>query len=165
MQNGSKPRRGCSKGKDCEYYHPPLCKNGLRSGKCKKDCKFHHIKGTLFVDEWPEIDQEMEHRQILISKPDSFNNKGKNHQKLTTRIKPKSATSYAQVAGRHIWQADKEQSTDGTMNSNIGQTSETVRNFQELREIIQQMQSQIQSMMSIHTPARTKQCPCRMNYH
>ena len=54
---------------------------------------------TEFVDEWPERDQEMEHRQILNSKVGSSNNKRKNHKKMTSRIRPKSETSsYAQVA-------------------------------------------------------------------
>ena len=43
--NGVNQRNGCSKGKDCKYYHPKLCWSYNKSGKCsKKDCQFYHHK-------------------------------------------------------------------------------------------------------------------------
>ena len=39
--------RGCTKGSECSYYHPILCRNSLRYRKCTNpQCTFSHLKGT-----------------------------------------------------------------------------------------------------------------------
>lgn len=40
--------KGCKKGSNCGYYHPPLCKFSVRSRKCTNDkCTYPHLKGTV----------------------------------------------------------------------------------------------------------------------
>ena len=47
MRNGNKSGRGCKKGKEYKFFHPPICRNSLKTGMClKKDFRYHHIKST-----------------------------------------------------------------------------------------------------------------------
>ena len=56
-KNGKNGRYGCSKGENCKYYHPVLCKFSLRNRICtNKECTFVHLKGTK--REQPLPDQE-----------------------------------------------------------------------------------------------------------
>jgi len=41
---GSKHVNGCDKGRDCDLFHPIICKFSLRNGKCKNNkCTFVHL--------------------------------------------------------------------------------------------------------------------------
>ena len=45
---GARNPQGCNKGANCQYWHPRLCKESLKSKRCTKDdCSFFHIKGTM----------------------------------------------------------------------------------------------------------------------
>lgn len=38
---------GCTKGDDCKFLHPKLCRNSVLKRYCpNKDCTFHHLKHT-----------------------------------------------------------------------------------------------------------------------
>ena len=44
-------KRGCTKGKECKYFHPTLCKHSVKRRVCTvKDCTFTHLKGTKKYD-------------------------------------------------------------------------------------------------------------------
>ena len=44
---GKNKKGGCTKGTQCQYYHPVLCRNALVNKKCtKENCTFTHLKGT-----------------------------------------------------------------------------------------------------------------------
>ena len=46
QKNGPNGNHGCRKGKQCSYYHPTMCRNGLNDNMClDKNCKFTHIRG------------------------------------------------------------------------------------------------------------------------
>ena len=43
----SRARGGCSKGKDCQYYHPPICRSSEKKREClDPDCDRIHLKHT-----------------------------------------------------------------------------------------------------------------------
>ena len=47
-QHGTRQPRGCNLGKSCSKFHPRMCLNSLRAGKClEQQCRFRHIKGTV----------------------------------------------------------------------------------------------------------------------
>ena len=47
IQHGTRQPRGCKNGTKCKFLHPQMCMNSLRKGKClTQNCKFRHIKGT-----------------------------------------------------------------------------------------------------------------------
>jgi hypothetical protein len=44
---GEKHRHGCNKRKNCDYYHPVLCKYSVRNRICTNlDCTYTHLQGT-----------------------------------------------------------------------------------------------------------------------
>jgi len=44
---GEKHRHGCNKRKNCDYYHPVLCKYSVRNRVCTNlDCTYTHLQGT-----------------------------------------------------------------------------------------------------------------------
>ena len=52
VKEGPTSKRGCNKGKKCEYFHPTLCKYSVKNRRCtNKECSFVHIRGTK---RWPK---------------------------------------------------------------------------------------------------------------
>ena len=48
MTNGNRRQRGCTKGNQCDSYHPKVCNESLKKRLCtNNDCKYPHIQGTL----------------------------------------------------------------------------------------------------------------------
>ncbi|KAL5268486.1 hypothetical protein ACHWQZ_G002380 [Mnemiopsis leidyi] len=46
-KHGENKRSGCTKGEECTYFHPKLCKNSVLKRYCaNRDCSFHHLKHT-----------------------------------------------------------------------------------------------------------------------
>jgi len=46
--NGTNSKFGCKKGKNCEFFHPRLCRDSLKHKHCPaEDCTFAHLRGTL----------------------------------------------------------------------------------------------------------------------
>ena len=44
---GNNKKLGCTKGTECNFFHPVLCRNSLVNRRCVKDeCTFTHLKGT-----------------------------------------------------------------------------------------------------------------------
>ena len=40
-------KKGCKKGKNCQYFHPILCKFSVKDRRCPNDlCTFPHLVGT-----------------------------------------------------------------------------------------------------------------------
>ena len=60
MRNGIKGPFGCQRGKDCEFYHPHMCRESLKFKTCSRDqCKYYHVRGTVKnVPEAPEQQTE-----------------------------------------------------------------------------------------------------------
>ena len=47
MTNGTKGPRGCSKGKECEQFHPKMCPSSIKFREClNESCCLYHVKGT-----------------------------------------------------------------------------------------------------------------------
>ena len=145
MQNGSKPRRGCSKGKDCKFDHPPRCKVALRTGICPKDdCKFHHIRGKKIRDEW--LDKKADNTDAQTSKHRYTGpiKKAKNPSKLIRSNESRNENSYARVVRSKETNTPmgQEQGQDVRLSVNEERTIDG-RDFQMLRQLIQQMQIQL----------------------
>ncbi|KAL5271626.1 hypothetical protein ACHWQZ_G002039 [Mnemiopsis leidyi] len=46
-KHGDNQRLGCTKGNDCKYLHPKLCRNSVLKRYCpNQDCSYHHLKHT-----------------------------------------------------------------------------------------------------------------------
>ncbi|KAL5263425.1 hypothetical protein ACHWQZ_G008708 [Mnemiopsis leidyi] len=44
---GNDKQRGCKNGKECNFFHPKLCKDSVTRRCClNKNCTYHHLKGT-----------------------------------------------------------------------------------------------------------------------
>ena len=54
LKNGNKPGTGCTKGKECKFFHMPLCAGSLKKGSCLEEaCKKHHLPGTTRANSRP----------------------------------------------------------------------------------------------------------------
>lgn len=52
---GSKKKFGCSRGSNCKFLHPVLCKFSVKKKLCiKSDCTYIHLKGTRRKEGEPE---------------------------------------------------------------------------------------------------------------
>jgi len=67
---GTHPKYGCSRGKDCRYWHPRLCRDSMKHKLClKKDtCTFFHLKGTLRAN--PVAQEQADRFDQLTAKTD-----------------------------------------------------------------------------------------------
>ena len=51
IEHGNRGQRGCTKGDNCELFHPKMCHRSLRDRTCiNPSCKFMHVKGTKRSD-------------------------------------------------------------------------------------------------------------------
>lgn len=47
MGNGTRRSGGCTRGKNCKFFHPSICHSSMKEKKCfRENCKFMHLKGT-----------------------------------------------------------------------------------------------------------------------
>lgn len=47
VRHGTKGNQGCNRGDKCRLYHPPACRDSINKGICfNQNCKFLHIRGT-----------------------------------------------------------------------------------------------------------------------
>ncbi|KAG0708047.1 hypothetical protein GWK47_024085 [Chionoecetes opilio] len=62
--NGCEPVRGCKKGKDCVFLHPPICYGSERKREClNMECKRLHLKGTRRYPPYDHQTTEQQTRQ------------------------------------------------------------------------------------------------------
>jgi hypothetical protein len=72
---GTDSRLGCNKGKDCDYYHPILCRNSVRYRRClNAECTFAHLKYTKRYRRnnernRPNNDHRETHESIATNRP------------------------------------------------------------------------------------------------
>ena len=65
IKAGNHKDHGCTKGRDCEFYHPVLCKNSVRYRRCmNQTCTFTHLRFTKRHNRGKEINLSEEDRQI-----------------------------------------------------------------------------------------------------
>ena len=58
---------GCTKGKECKYYHPTLCRHSVKRRVCLVvDCKFTHLKGTKKYDPDLRVNQRSQQNKDHI---------------------------------------------------------------------------------------------------
>ena len=166
MQHGNKRGRGCNKGENCNFFHPPLCKRALKYGKCSTpDCKYHHVKGTDFA---PEYNGETDERSGQKMQPTGMSNRMMPKPEIPPRtdIVPYAVQpSYAAAAKRGIRQIEVTPN-NLTGNRFVGEQEDAIEtNFQDLRQQIQQMQGQMQKILTLYSPPPVvaKQCRCLMS--
>ena len=161
-RHGPNKKHGCTKGKDCQYYHPPLCNNSVKSGICRrKDCHFHHLKGTKFAD---GLDVE-------ISTNNSHKGDPQQRRMASAQIETKPASNERtpiQVLQRpsyaKILTSDRADRRDDVRLEE--QFENNSQNFLELSCQIQKIQAQIQEIMKLNQNrvAGTKTCRCQIMY-
>ena len=50
LTHGNKGPRGCTRGSQCDKFHPKMCPTSLKNGEClRESCKLRHVKGTRRV--------------------------------------------------------------------------------------------------------------------
>ena len=83
---GNHKKLGCTKGAECKFFHPVLCRNSLVNRRCvKEECTFTHLKGTK---RHPESDDTPEEQTVP---------KGENPQSRPSRPVPGSSTNTSDV--------------------------------------------------------------------
>ena len=114
--------RGCNKGKNCDLYHPPICRDSFQYRICNKEnCKMQHLRGTK---------RDGDHNETLPNPaPAKFPQRIQSLPRTRTNTR-----TYANAVqqGRVMEERNRETSQLSTQ-----------ENFIELKELIQQMQKQI----------------------
>ena len=94
-KHGDNKRLGCVKGKNCNYYHPRICKDSLTKRECfNKECKFDHLK---FTRRKKEDTQKDEVPQVQVNKT-GRKMRFDSYASLTTPYPPTIKQSYANAA-------------------------------------------------------------------
>ena len=74
---GTRSGLGCKKGKNCQYFHPILCKYSVQRGLCTNlECKFTHLKRTKRFGTIMKSNYYTHHNQNT----DTSVQRGRNHQ-------------------------------------------------------------------------------------
>ena len=143
IQRGERPG-GCSKGKNCNYLHPPLCRGskGDRMICTKPRCKFYHLKGVKITSGQKnpdKSDSSLEKNVSRDAKPSSLPKNAIHKQKLPNEPPiTKFRNSLQQVNNEYL-------------HSNNDNTHKKVPegDFLELKGKIAAMSDQIQWMMQM----------------
>ena len=100
---GSNAKHGCTKGRDCPFYHPILCRNSLRYRKCTNpSCTFTHLKFTR------RFNQPSEQENVYEEKIHDYSNQHTHHNK---------STAVPRENVPHPWDAHNSQETRNLANS------------------------------------------------
>ena len=177
---GTDKKRGCKKGKDCEYYHPTLCKFSVKYRWCKNEsCTFAHLTGTSRAAERPSRDKNQNGNEMDRSrsqqKPGTGRDKGRDKsQQKSGRERDKSQQKSTQRSASRSKSRTKgnDSKQNGGTNARNRATSSQNDSFLELREMVSQLQTtfsrEIQTIKtSIGLPV-TPRCRCTeqiMNPH
>ena len=137
IKHTEKNSRGCKKGSSCERYHPKLCYNSVNSGTCnREDCHFQHLQGTK-RNSW-EASGVTRNQQSAPTQAQRLNaGQGKQFQSAQ-RIPTISIGSRAHSTNL-ITSAEGENSQSPT--------NPDIPNFLIMQHQIQQMQTQILSIL------------------
>ena len=58
LTNGTNRRWGCTKGENCNLFHPQMCYRSMKERVCLREgCSFMHVKGTNRTEHVPENNQ------------------------------------------------------------------------------------------------------------
>ena len=76
---GAKHRNGCKKGKQCQFWHPRLCKHSVKGNICEiKGCTFQHLKNLR-----AQKDTEMNRRTLEPGHPQSKTGQYRGNRKIS----------------------------------------------------------------------------------
>ena len=68
MRHGTRRGRGCSLGKKCTRFHPPMCQSSIIHNQCFTfDCPLNHVKGTLRNNQFSEISKNNPNQPIPLN--------------------------------------------------------------------------------------------------
>ena len=146
---GNKSNRGCKKGDKCAFFHPPLCWSSVDRGVCSREnCKFTHIIGTKFSQTMP------------------IRNDHDRHIDTPARNERRIETPYASAVRSSLSRDSALRPAPEPVGVHRSQSNVENRNFLELRDQIQVMQSQIQQLLSmrVQSPLVTRDCSCGQNH-
>ena len=85
-QHGENSKRGCTRGKECKYFHPRLCQSSVAKRMCQReDCKYIHLKGTR-RPKTADVRNRNDKRPRLVSESDGFMRRGFSLNSLSTCV-------------------------------------------------------------------------------
>ena len=159
VRDGTNKKGGCNKGKDCNYFHPPLCKSSLKGGYCdKSECRFFNIRGTKFRN--PNEPMVNTDEAITLSKtsiPAQMIN-ASSHPLQSSQERQYEFSTNSSGNKRH----NPNQQNMAICANCPSNAERENQNFMELR---QQMQFKMESMMKALQPQQAGACPCRTMCH
>jgi hypothetical protein len=79
IKAGNNETHGCTKGRDCPYFHPQLCRNSVRYRRCTNpNCTYTHLRFTRRYNRQHHVNNPKEdhpqHRQSHMPNPPSAPN-------------------------------------------------------------------------------------------
>ena len=107
-------KKGCKKGKNCQYFHPILCKFSVNEQRCSKElCTFPHLVGT---------------KRGKVSKTDHDQQRSKSRNKVQMSGKPEQGKGPTDPVAR----SKSSKSSEGGLDQN---------HFLELKRMVLEMGS------------------------
>ena len=139
---GNRKGKGCLKGRNCDFYHPPLCRESALKGQCSRDkCKFQHLQGTI---------RRANGEQVSGPRPSDV--KTANQASVTKPSLPRISTPSHFLENAHEREAFQE---------NVTSSSDP---FLELREELSRIQKQLNRLIVAKPEAACNMrndCMCR----
>ena len=140
VKEGPRSKRGCKKGKNCDHYHPVLCKYSVRNRRCtNKECTFVHLRGTK---RWPESEDRT--RRNDTQRHDSQENgvqgnsrSGSRAERTPSRNRSTSSRPATNQAAPRTRGGQDERTAHSYNTENIAQLIQGIRgDFQKELELI-----------------------------
>ena len=165
------PETGCSDGRDCDYFHPILCKFALKDKLCtNRSCRFTHIRGTKRFRPRTE-DRE---KQVNPGATNRQNRHSFTSFNPTNNIETKSQAwerNEGQYPPAKVWenQAPHSPKPNPPMRPQINQ--EQVQNgihlafLEEMKTQMRDMQKEIREMKEAYRPQPIPFLPNPMIHH
>ena len=136
FKNGRKTG-GCIKGKNCSYFHPPLCWNSEQNRTCSHtNCRFLHLPGT----------------KVVVTSPNKENHSiptGTRQNIIRTSAYKPNSSSYSNAVTASLGNTPKEAETD--------QMKQIQDNFLDLKQSVKIIQEQMLLLMSNRQPHNRSQ--------
>ena len=168
-REGTHKKRGCTEGKNCKFFHPPLCRSALRNGTCDKhECGFHHIKGTKFISHEDELVNPIPtgtYKSVAMPQP-AYKERMANKNTAKRRSYANVVSSGSPQQGTYMVPNKVEPAVECQASN-----AQTLVNFLELRDQIQQMELRMETMMKtvlsqkLQHQTGMKTCCCPAVHH
>ena len=153
---GENRKLGCTKGRECKFFHPKLCRNSVLSHKCmNQDCTFVHLKRTIRPKQEQAIDARGRHPVQPRLARDMRSNSAWSVNSVTTPYQPTVGNYKPQSRMRRDSNPPRKDNSSEQTNF-LGQLEEMKKGlYQKMDERFDTLMTQLQDKLGLMDASKT----------